>query len=707
MPASYEISFVASLIQKCTAVTCLKKARQLHALILTNAVAPVCHQSPYLHNNLLSMYAHCNSLEDAKQVFDKVPKRNLVSYNALIAAYSRAPDHADKVFGLITQMVFECMRPNGSTFTSLLQAVSSVEDPLMGSSLHAQVVKFGFLDDVRVQTSLLGMYSNCGDLESASKAFGCISDKDAVAWNSIILGNLKNDNIEQGLRIFCEMVSSGVIPTQFTYSMILNGCSRMGNHRFGQVIHAQVIISNTEADLPLQNALLDMYCNCGDLETAFYVFSRIENPNLVSWNSIISGFSENGDGMMALHLFIRLKSFSLPKPDEYTFASVISAASALLASNYGKPLHAQVIKAGFDLSVFVATTLVSMYFKNGDAESAEMAFKRILKKDVVLWTEMIMGFSRMADGEGAMRLFLEMCQEGHMIDSFALSGVISACADLAMLKQGEMIHTLAIKTGQDVEMSVCGSLVDMYAKNGDLHAAQSIFFPLSNPDIKCWNAMVGAYSHHGMAEEALKLFEEILKHELGPDHVTFLSLLSACSHGGFIEKGKLFWNYMKEDGCVPGPKHYSCMVSLLGRAGLLDEAEEIINESPYGKDHLELWRTLLSFCVTSRNLEKGIHAAEQVLKLDPKDNGTHILLSNLYAVTERWEGVAEMRRKIRGLMLEKGPGLSWIEAKNNIHVFTSGDQSHRQADEAQAELQRLRENMIKSVEDELDLNIAA
>lgn len=643
------------------------------------------------------MYARCNSLLDAEKVFDKTPSRNVVSYNALISAYSRAPNHVNLAFTLISNMGFECLRPNGATFTSLFQAASLVEDRLIGSLLHALVLKYGFLGDVCVQTSLLGMYSNCGDMESANEVFGCIDGKDAVAWNSTIFGNLRNDRIKEGLALVFDMIKCGVFPTSFTYSMVLNACSRVGNYGCGKVIHARILVSNIVVDLPLLNALLDMYCNCGDIEMGLHVFSRIENPDLVSWNSLIAGLAEHGDGMKAAELFVELKGVSFPKPDEYTFAAVISATSALLASDYGTPLHGQIIRSGLESSVFVGTTLVSMYFKNGDSESARTVFSTILEKDVVLWTEMIMGYSRMADGESAIKLFVGMCRMGEKIDSFVLSGALSASADLAMLKQGEMIHSQAMKTGYDVEMSVCGSLIDMYAKNGNLQAAQSIFSLVSNPDLKCWNAMLGAYSLHGMPEYALNLFEEILKHELRPDQVTFLSLLSACSHGGLVERGKFLWGYMKENGCTPGPKHYSCMASLLCRAGLLDEAEKIIMESPYSEENLELWRTLLSSCVTYRNLEKGVHAAEQVLLLNPRDSGTHILLSNLYAATERWEGVAEMRRKIRDLTMEKDPGLSWIEDKNNIHVFSSGDQLHPRVNDAQAELHRLQGNMIKSV----------
>ncbi|KAI8031008.1 Pentatricopeptide repeat-containing protein [Camellia lanceoleosa] len=698
MPPSHEASSIASLlIQKCNSTTTLRKARQLHALFLT--AMPAAPQSPFLNNNIISMYARCGSLGDSRLLFDKMPQRNIVSYNALIAAYSRSSRHALSAFKLLEQLEIEILRPNGSTFTSLLHASSSLEDCLMGYALHSQVIKFGFVDDTRVQTSLLGMYSNCGDLGLAKEVFGCIVDKDAVAWNSIIFGYLKNDNIEGGLHFYGGMARSGTIATQFTYSMVLNACGRQKDHSFGQLVHAQVIISGVTTDLPLQNSLLDMYCSCGDIHTAFEVFSRIENPDLVSWNSMMAGYSENGLREEAMEMFVQLQQMSFVKPDEYTFAAIISATRTFLSSEYGKPLHAQVIKTGYELSVYVGSTLISMYFNNSETNSAQKIFSSILEKDVILWTEMITGHCRTADGENAIKLFHGMLQEGQKIDSFALSSALSACADLATLKQGEMIHCQSVKTGYDVEISIHGSLIDMYAKTGDLQAAKLTISQVKSPDLKAWNAMLGGYSHNGKAEEAMKVFDEILKKNLRPDHVTFISLLTACSHCGLIDKGKFLWNYMKENGLRPGPKHYSCMVSLLSRAGLLEEAEEMIFESPFSEDYIDLWRTLLGSCVTNRNLELGVHAAEEVLSIDANDNATHVLLTNLYAAAGKWDAVTRMRRKMRGLMLEKDPGLSWIEVMNDIHVFSSGDQSHPKINEIQDELRRLQGNMKRSKTD--------
>ncbi|KAL1223908.1 Pentatricopeptide repeat-containing protein [Cardamine amara subsp. amara] len=694
MPLNEVASSVVELTRKCVSFTALKRARQLHALILT-AGGNV--ESPYANNNLISMYVRCGSLEQARKVFDKMPQRNVVSYNALYSAYSRNPDYASYAFGLITHMASESLKPNSSTFTSLVQVCALLEDVLMGSSLHSQIIKLGYLDNVVLKTSVLGMYSSCGDLESARRIFECVNDGDAVAWNTMIVGSLRNDKIEYGLMLFRSMLMSAVEPTQFTYSLVLNACSKLGSYSLGKLIHVRIIVSDSLADLPVENALLDMYCSCGDMKEAFYVFWRIHKPNLVSWNSIISGCSENGLGEQAILVYRRLHRMSTPLPDEYTFSAAISATAEPERSIHGKLLHGQVTKLGYERSVFVGTTLLSMYFKNGEAESAQKVFGVIKEKDIVLWTEMIIGQSRVGNSECAVQLFIEMYREKNRTDGFSLSSVLGACSDMAMLRQGEVFHSLAIKTGFDSGMSVCGALVDMYGKHGKYDAAESIFSVVSNPDLKCWNSMLGAYSQHGMVEKALSFFEQILKNGLLPDAVTYLSLLAACSHSGSTQKGKFLWNQMKENGITAGFKHYSCMVSLVSKAGFLDEALELIEESPPGNNHTELWRTLLSVCVNRRNLQLGLYAAEQILKLDPEDTATHILLSNLYAVNGRWEDVAEMRRKIRGLASTKDPGLSWIEVNNNnTQVFSSGDQSTNPevVSQAQEELHRLKSNML-------------
>ncbi|KAF5779375.1 putative tetratricopeptide-like helical domain superfamily [Helianthus annuus] len=699
MSSSQEaIALATVFIKKCSSVKTLKKARQIHAQVITSI--PAGGRSPYLNNNILSMYSRCGSVLEAHQVFDEMPQRSIVSYNALIAAYSHS-SNAYMVFELLTRMSREGFTPNGPTFTSLLQASCCFGDATLGSALHAQIVKLDFMSDTLVQTSLLGMYSDFGDLESSKNVFSSMVWKDAMAWNSIIVGHMKNDKIMQGLCFYGGMVKAGALPTPFTYSMVLTACSKLHQHDVGQVTHARLIVSGTPTDLPLQNALLNMYSSCGDTEMEIKVFKQIKNPDLVSWNSMLSALAGKKDAEKCVEMFIHLRKVSLIKPDHYTFAIVISATRSLPACSYGRPLHCQVIKSGFDVSVYVGSTLVSMYFENRDCESAQKLLTLIASKDVVFWTEMITGYARMGDGENAIRCFREMSQE-HKIDSFAVSIALSACADLTASKQGDMIHCQAVKRGYDLEMNVCGSLIDMYAKSGDLKSAELILSNVKTPDLKCWNSMLLAYGHHGKAESAFRIFDEIVKHGLIPDDVTYLSMLATCNHCGLVDKGKFIWSSMKQKGLVPGSKHYSCLVNLLSRAGLLTEAEATIMDldSTSRTFSFEVWRTLLSSCVDRRNLEVGNRVAERIVNANKEDSAGYVLLTNLYALMDRWDDVSKMRRKIRGLVGEKDAGLSWIELVSGAHVFSSGDKTHPEVDELQTELLSLQQNLMKPEEED-------
>ncbi|KZV24981.1 pentatricopeptide repeat-containing protein-like [Dorcoceras hygrometricum] len=687
------------LLRKCAAATSLREARQLHALLTTSTHY---HRvSPFLHNNILSMYGRCGSLEDSQLLFDKMPHRNIISYNALISAYSRSPQQAHRAFCLFHELENGNLVANDSTFTSLLHALSGPGNEVLGSLLHNCCVKRGFCNNLLVQTSLLGMYSDLGYMDCAKKVFSLMTDKDTTAWNAVISGCVKNGKIMEGLEIFKNMLKDEGTPSQFTYSLVLKACAILGNHVVGKLMHAKVLVSETYVDLPLQNVLLHMYCSCGDINALFKVFSRIANPDLVSWNSIIGGFSESGDGDMTMFMFVKLGRLSRVKPDEYTFATVISGTGVYPASRCGEPLHAQIEKAGFARSLYIGSALISMYFSNDDGKSSQKIFNVIPNKDVVLWTDMIRGNGRIGESEISLQFFRGLCHEGLKLDSFALSSALSACADQATLRQGEMVHSLALKTGSDTETCVNGSLVNMYVKIGELKAAECVFSCLPDRDLKCWNSMLGGYGHHGKAKEAFQLFEEILKHDLRPDHVTFISLLATCGHCGLVNESWFFWNYMKESGLTPGPKHFSCMISLLSRVGLMEEAEKLIDESPFADEYLELWRTILCFSIESRNLRGGVRAAEQILALNPEDIAANILLTKLYAAAGRWDDVSKIRRNVREVVSDKEPGLSWIEISNNVHIFSSGDETHLQNNEIQLELRKLLGNLMP-IENKVD-----
>ncbi|KAJ0966820.1 hypothetical protein J5N97_023737 [Dioscorea zingiberensis] len=691
---SCEASFasLATLLAK-TISPSIRKARELHALIITSTPTS---SSPFLNNNLLTLYAKCGFLRDARKLFDRMPTRNLVSYNTMISSYARDSRHAVSAIYLFRGLSVAGLSPNASTFSSVILAAQTLGGLSTGAAIHSLAIGAGFLNNVWVQTALLGFYSDCGRLKDANFIFSEMVDKDAISWNSVIFSNVKNGSVERGLILFSTMIRDGLVPTNCTFSIVLSACGKVGDLNRGRLVHGQMIKSEGRHDLRLHNALLDMYSSCGDIRTAILVFDRIEKPDLVSWNSVLAGYSDIGDGEKAMRVFVRLQEMSRSGgsiPDEYTFAAVVTATAVLPSICYGKPLHALVTKAGLEGSVFVGNTLIGMYFKNDEPHSARKLFNCIQEKDVVLWTEMIVGHSRLGEGELAIRYFYFLLDGGHRVDSFALSGALNSSADLAALHLGKTIHSMVMKTGYELNFCVSGSLVDMYAKNGDLESAISVFRMIMSPDLKCWNSMIGGFGNHGNAEQAFELFNEMVRQGLQPDHVTYVSLLSACGHSGFVERGRFYWFCMMSDGIMPGIKHYTCMVSMVSRAGLLLEAEELIMKSPFADSSPELWRILLSSCAIFRNSDMGIHAAERVLILEPDDSSTYILLSNLYASVSRWDEVAKMRKKIRELMLEKEPGLSWIEIKSRTHVFSADDESHIQIDDCQNELMRLQGNL--------------
>ncbi|KAL4180356.1 hypothetical protein AMTRI_Chr13g91720 [Amborella trichopoda] len=691
---SQHISFLAYLLQKFANSNSIRQGQPLHALILTT----IPETPPFLNNNLLSMYARCGHLEDAQKVFDTMSERTIVSWNSLIAAYSHSSNHHHASFALFLSLkmaTHDGLKPNNSTFASLLLASSFLDESSHGETIHSQCIKSGFSDDLRAQTSLIGFYSKFGNLGSANQVFNGICNPDTISWNSIIIGHLQNESTKQGLHLFCNMVRTGTKPNCFTFAMALNTCSKRMDGLGGKSIHAQIIRTDCFVDVSLQNALIDMYCNCGERTKAFAIFSEIVDPDLVSWNSMIAGFAEDGKRERAMDLFTELRKGE--RPDEYSFAAIVSTIGALPAQCYGKPLHAQILKGGYESSIFTGSTLIDMYFKNREADSANKIFDGMGERDAIVWTEMITGHALIGHGDMAIKYFCNMERQGHKPDQFALSSVLSSCADLASLQKGEIIHSKVIKLGYDNDNIICGSLIDMYSKSGNLIGAIMAFSGVAEPDLECWNAMLGGYSHHGNAEEAFEIFNRMVKRGIEPDQVTFVLLLSSCSHRHLVERGKLLWDRMVVDyGILPGIKHYTSMVGLFSRAGLLKEAEILILGSPFGTDFLELWRILLSSCIDSGDLVMGLKLAERVLSFEPEDTATFVLLSNVYAVAERWEDVAKVRRKIKALGLEKDPGLSWIELKNRFHVFSAGDESHPLINNVLEELKRLEKNMKES-----------
>ncbi|KAL6204131.1 hypothetical protein ACLB2K_021399 [Fragaria x ananassa] len=338
-------------------------------------------------------------------------------------------------------------------------------------------------------------------------------------------------------------------------------------------------------------------------------------------------------------------------------------------------------------------TMMTVLVKRGDVEEAYDLFLRMPERNVRSWTLMISGFAQRGKPKEAVRVFLEMEEAGVRANEVTVVAVLAACADLGDLDLGRRVHEYSSRSGFGRNVWICNTLIEMYVKCGCLEDARRVFDAMKDRTVVSWSAMISGLAMHGQAEEALRLFSNMVEIGMDPNHVTFVGLLHACSHMGFVDKGREFFERMTADyGIVPRIEHYGCMVDLLSRAGLLQEAYEFIMNMPI-KPNGVVWGALLGGCKVHRNIELAEVATKHLAELDPLNDGYYIVLSNIYAEAQRWEEVASVRKLMRDRGVKKTPGWSSITVDGVVHEFVAGDEAHPQAEEINQMWEKLLERM--------------
>lgn len=444
-------------------------------------------------------------------------------------------------------------------------------------------------------------------------------------------------------------------------------------------------------DLFLATKLVNFYSVCDSLRNARLLFDRIPKSNLFLWNVLIRGYAWNGPYEAAISLYHQMLEYGLA-PDNFTFPFVLKACSALSAIEEGRNIHEHAIRTGWETDVFVGAALIDMYAKCGCVGNAREVFDKIEERDAVLWNSMLAAYSQNGHPDESLALCSEMALAGLRPTEATLVTVISASADIAALPLGKELHGFSWRHGFEFNDKVKTALVDMYAKCGSVKVARNLFERLKEKRVVSWNAIITGYAMHGHATEALDLFEEMKEKSL-PDHITFVGVLAACSHGGLLDEGRTFFESMVRDyRIVPTIQHYTCMVDLLGHCGRLDEAYNLIMQMRAMPDS-GVWGALLNSCKIHGNVELGEVALEKLIDLDPDDSGNYVILSNIYAQAGKWDGVARLRKLMIDRGIKKGTAYSWIEVKNKVYAFLSGDTSHPDSDAIYAELKRLEGRM--------------
>ncbi|XP_019158618.1 PREDICTED: pentatricopeptide repeat-containing protein At3g24000, mitochondrial isoform X2 [Ipomoea nil] len=419
---------------------------------------------------------------------------------------------------------------------------------------------------------------------------------------------------------------------------------------------------------------------CDSMQEAQQVFNEMPERDMVSWATLITGYSQNERAVQALAMFHEMLRAGF-MPNEFTFGSVLkSAGAAPTDSMIGRQIHGVCLKYGYEENVYVGSALLDMYARCGQMEEAMFVFQAMRSKNEVSWNALIAGHARKGEAENAVNLFSGMKRGGFYPTHYTFSSIFTACACSGALEQGKWVHGHMIKSGLGLIAFVGNTLLNMYAKSGSINDAKKVFYRLVKKNIVSWNSMLTACAQHGLGMETVELFEEMLIEGLEPNEVTFLCVLTACSHSGLLDKGMHYFELMKKMKVEYDISHYVTIVDLLGRAGQLDRAQSFIKDMPI-EPTAAIWKALLGACRKHKNMELGVFAAERVFELDPYDSGPHILLSNIYASAGRLSDAAKVRKAMNDSGVKKEPACSWLELENAVHVFVANDESHPHREE--------------------------
>ncbi|KAH7295754.1 hypothetical protein KP509_27G064200 [Ceratopteris richardii] len=505
-----------------------------------------------------------------------------------------------------------------------------LQDAETGMHIHANM---GCLENEQfVATSLIDMYAKCGMLDRAQTVFDRLTVHDVISWNALLAGYSHNGYGHKALSCFEQMQSEGFHPDAVTFTCSLKACGIVGDGDKGTAIHDRVRkLGLIENNIILGNALVDMYAKCGKLEKAQEVFDALRNRNVVSWTSLLAGYAQHERSHDALTCFERMLQHDIA-PDAATFSSALKACGGLRDVNKGIQLHADVERRGtFNDNVIIGNALVDMYAKCGLMNNACEVFDNLAAHDVVSWTALICGYAQHEYGEEALALFEQMRSEGIPINDVTVSCSLKACGSIGALNNGIKIHNDIEQNGMlKTSQLVCNTLIDMYSKCGMIGKAHYFFDKLCIRDVVTWTVLLTGYAQTGAIDQVFHLYNAMCQQGFKPNSITFLSILTACSHAGLLEEGQIFYDIMtRKYEIFPTAEHDTCVVDLLSRAGQLEKAVLLMKEMP-SYPNLALWLTVLGACRKWGNLELGCHAFQKALEVDVRDPATYISMCNVF-----------------------------------------------------------------------------
>ncbi|KAL8232663.1 hypothetical protein R6Q57_002441 [Mikania cordata] len=551
-----------------------------------------------------------------------------------------------------------------SILPSLVKACSLSEiHHGFGIQLHCHSLKMGLDSDLLFANSIISFYCKLQDFKSACKLFDEMPQRDCISWNTMINHLSRNGYLVESLMMFKEMYECGFVAKPELIAGVLSSCASYGCIRVGKMIHALSVVDERFMNsLFLSTALVDLYWKSGDSVMAFHVFDKMVDKNEVSWTSMIVGYVGINDYSMALDCF-RQMQFEGIKPNRVTLISVLPACVELGTFSLGYIFHGYAFRHGFSSDIRLLSSLIHLYSKHTESlPIAERIFETSTQKDIVLWSSIIAGCSQhKQSAEKSILLFNEMQKEGILPNFVTLLAVLTCCINIPSISLGCDVHGYVVKSGFDSDLSIKNSLINMYSKCGSLEDSHHVFQEIANPDCVSWSAHINAYGIHGYGEKALQLFAEMKAKGIEYDSITTLAVLSACNHSGLVEEGhKLFSEVVNDETLWVNLEHYACFIDLLGRAGKIELASEVLRTMPM-KPSPKMMSSLVSACKTHGRLDAAESLLSWFIESEPGNAANHTLLSMIYAESGKWFDVEGVQWDMKSRGLKKNYGFSRVE----------------------------------------------
>ncbi|KAL3522216.1 hypothetical protein ACH5RR_015050 [Cinchona calisaya] len=474
--------------------------------------------------------------------------------------------------------------------------------------------------------SIINGYMRQSHWKYAEELFDKMPQKDVVSWNTMLSGFRQANHPEKSFKYFLEMTRAHEKPNELTFAVLISAFLNTGYSLLIPQLHGRVVSLGLNLNDSLGSALMRGYLELRDCKGLCRVFDEISVKDVAPWNVLILGFMEFGLTGEAKRAFTLM-----PVKNAFSWSSLING-----------------------------------YIKNKMLREARSVLDMMTENDVVCWTAMIKGYVQWESFVEALELFVVMLNSGPRPNHFTFSSVLDACAGCSSLLMGNQVHSCILKFGIVLDVILSTSLLDMYAKCGDIEVAYHIFQSMPDKNLVSWNSMIGGYARHGLARTALEEFERMVKVCVRPDEITFINVLSACGHGGMVEEGERIFNSMNLKYSIqPEMEHYACIVDLYGKAGQLDKAEKFIRGMPFEPDVI-VWGALLGACGLHSCLETGESAASRIYKLQQDHPAVYTMLSKIHGENEVWNSVAQMKKMIRSKHARKQKAGSWIESHTRI-----------------------------------------